>query len=96
VEILEQHCPTYHIRDAGEFENGNSITHFNQWDKEMKTTENWLPTGENPPKIALTSGASCPDVLVDEVLLKILDLYPDSASLDEILRPFEEELAANH
>lgn len=96
VEILEQHCPTYHIRDAGEFQNGKSISHFNQWEKEMKTTNNWLPEGEKPLKIALTSGASCPDVLVDEVLLKILELYPDTAGLDEILRPFEEELAANH
>jgi len=96
VEILEQHCPTYHIRDAGEFQNGKSINHFNQWEKEMKTTNNWLPEGEKPLKIALTSGASCPDVLVDEVLLKILELYPGTAGLDEILRPFEEELAANH
>ena len=96
VEILEHHCPTYHIRDAGEFENGTSINHFNQWEKEMRTTENWLPKGEKPLNIALTSGASCPDVLVDEVLLKILDLYPDTAELEDVLRPFEEELAANH
>ena len=96
VEILEHHCPTYHIRDAGEFKNGKSITHFNQWGKEMKTTKNWLPQGEKPLKIALTSGASCPDVLVDEVLLKILKLYPDAAELEDVLRPYEEELAANH
>jgi 4-hydroxy-3-methylbut-2-enyl diphosphate reductase len=96
VEILEHHCPTYHIRDAGEFENGTSINHFNQWEKEMRTTENWLPEGEKSLNIALTSGASCPDVLVDEVLLKILDLYPGTAELDDVLRPFEEELAANH
>jgi 4-hydroxy-3-methylbut-2-enyl diphosphate reductase len=96
VEILEQHCPTFHIRDAGEFEDQHSINHFNQWDKEMKTTDNWLPVGEKPLKIALTSGASCPDVLVDEVLLKIIDLYPDATDLRDVLRPFEEELAANH
>jgi len=96
VEILEHHCPTYHIRDAGEFGNGTSINHFNQWEKEMRTTENWLPEGEKPLKIALTSGASCPDVLVDEVLLKILDLYPDTAELEDVLRPYEEEIAANH
>jgi len=96
VEILEQHCPTFHIRDAGEFSDGNSIAHFNQWKKEMKTTQNWISKGDKPLNIALTSGASCPDVLVDEVLLKILNLYPDRADLEDILRPFEEELAANH
>src|SRR6056297_943138 len=96
VEILEQHCPTYHIRDAEEFSSSKEIRHFNQWEKEMRTTENWLPKGEKPLNIALTSGASCPDVLVDEVLLKILDLYPDTAELEDVLRPYEEEIAANH
>ena len=96
VEILEQHCPTFHIRDASEFDNGKSISHFNQWNKEMKTTQNWLSKDDKPLNIALTSGASCPDVLVDEVLLKILNLYSDRADLEDILRPFEEELAANH
>lgn len=96
VEILEQYCPTYHIRDAGEFDDEHSITHFNQWDKQMKTTLDWLPTGKSSLKIALTSGASCPDVLVDEVLLKILGLYPDKTDLHQVLRPFEQELAENH
>jgi 4-hydroxy-3-methylbut-2-en-1-yl diphosphate reductase len=92
VEILEQHCPTYHVRDAGEFDSPETIQHFNQWKKKILTTENWLPTEKRGLRIALTSGASCPDVLVDEVLLKILSYYPDAADINEILRPFEETL----
>ena len=94
VEILEHHCPTYHVRDASEFENPDQIRHFNQWKKEMLTTQNWLHTDKSGLRIALTSGASCPDVLVDEVLLKILSFYPDSADVNEVLRPFEETLIA--
>jgi len=92
VEILEQHCPTYHVRDAGEIDSPEAIQHFNQWKKEILSTENWLPTGKRGLRIALTSGASCPDVLVDEVLLKILSYYPDTADINEILRPFEETM----
>ncbi len=92
VEILEQHCPTFHIRDAGEFDFPGSIRHFNQWEKKMLTTENWLPTDQKGLNIALTSGASCPDVLVDEVLLKILSFYPDSKEVDDVIKPFEETM----
>lgn len=90
VEILEQHCPTYHIRDAGEIESPEKIRHFNQWKKKILTTENWLPTDQPSLRIALTSGASCPDVLVDEVLLEILTFYPNARGIEDVLTPFEE------
>lgn len=92
VEILEEHCPTYHVRDAGEFESPKRIRHFNQWEKEMVETENWLPTEKEGLRIAITSGASCPDVLVDEVLLKMLEFFPNATPLDEIIKPYEEKI----
>ena len=96
VEILEHHCPTFHIRDAGEFDSPAEIRHFDQWEKKIRTTENWLPTEKgSSPRIALTSGASCPDVLVDEVLLKILDFYPEAKDVEEVIRPFEESAPAD-
>lgn len=92
VEILEQHCPTYHIRDAGEFDSPARIQHFDQWKKEVLTSDDWLPVDNHGLKIALTSGASCPDVLVDEVMLKILSFFPDTTDVSEVLRLFEESL----
>lgn len=96
VEILEQHCPTYHIRDAGEFESPEKIQHFNQWKKEILETENWLPTDKPGLKIALTSGASCPDVLVDEVLLEILEFFPNARNVEEVIAPFGETAEASN
>ncbi|WP_234567471.1 4-hydroxy-3-methylbut-2-enyl diphosphate reductase [Rhodohalobacter sp. 614A] len=96
VEILEQHCPTYHIRDAGEFESPKKIQHFNQWKKEILETENWLPTDKPGLKIALTSGASCPDVLVDEVLLEILEFFPNARNVEEVIAPFGETAEASN
>lgn len=92
VEILEESFPTYHVRDVEELKSQHEIKHFNQWDKEIKTTTEWLPAKKAPVNIAITSGASCPDVLVDEVLLKVLSYFEDSRSVEEVLRPFEEQL----
>lgn len=92
VEILEQTFPTYHVRDAEEIKSPERIQHFNQWEKEIKETEDWLSSKVQPVNIAITSGASCPDVLVDEVMLKILDYFEDTRSVEEVIKPFEEEL----
>lgn len=92
VEILEEAFPTYHIRDAEEVISTEDIRHFNQWDKEIKKTNDWLPKGKKPVTIAITSGASCPDVLVDEVLLKVLSYFEDTRSVEDIIKPFEKKL----
>ncbi len=91
VEILEHHFPTYHVRDKGEL-SPDLINHFDQWDKEMKRTRDWLAMKESPHKIALTSGASCPDILVDEVLLQILEYFEDTNKVGDVISPFEEKL----
>ncbi len=90
VEILEHKFPTFHVRDKGEIKSELEIQHFDQWKKEILTTTDWLPTDEKPLKVALTSGASCPDVLVDEVMLRVLEFFEDTRSVDEVIEPFEE------
>ncbi|MFN1834898.1 4-hydroxy-3-methylbut-2-enyl diphosphate reductase [Balneola sp. MJW-20] len=92
VEILEEHFPTFHVRDSEELISRAEIRHFNQWDKEIRTTIDWLPGGKEPLKIAITSGASCPDILVDEVMLKVLEYFENTRSVDEVIAPFEKEL----
>jgi 4-hydroxy-3-methylbut-2-enyl diphosphate reductase len=94
VEILEDYCPTFHIRDANEFDSPEAILHFDQWDKEMKETKDWLPDTDGPIRIALTSGASCPDILVDEVLLKLLTFFDETREIDDVIKPFEKTMAA--
>ncbi|MGM0547005.1 MAG: 4-hydroxy-3-methylbut-2-enyl diphosphate reductase [Bacteroidota bacterium] len=92
VEILEEAFPTYHVRDAEEFDSPKKIQHFDQWDEDIKETTDWLPIDKQPVNIVITSGASCPDVLVDEVLLKILDYFEDTQSIGEVIKPFEKKL----
>jgi len=85
VELLERKFPTYHIRDETEIADASKVRHFNQWTKAMVETEGWL-TGAKT--VAITSGASCPDSLVDAVILKITSLYPGAATLDEAMVPY--------
>ncbi len=91
VELLEERFPTYHIRDASEIKSAHEIHHFNQWKKQVEQTRNWMPKATQPVTIALTSGASCPDTLVDEVLLKITSWFEGCRPVDEALKPFLDE-----
>lgn len=88
VELLEHKFPTYHIRDAQEIKSNSEIHHYDQWKKLELQTQDWLPTDKNPLKVIITSGASCPDILVDEVILKVLSYFDGVREVDEALKPF--------
>ena len=90
VELCQQHLPTYFIRDADELLSPTCIRHLALETKEVQTTEDWLLTDpkKTPTDIVLTAGASCPDVLLDEVLQKIVRWFPDTRSVEEVLEPF--------
>lgn len=89
VELCQQHLPTYFIRDADELLSPARIRHLELETKQVQTTEDWLLTDpKTPTDIVLTAGASCPDVLLDEVLQKIVGWFPDTRSVEEVLEPF--------
>ena len=46
---------------------------------------NWQPTSESVLNIAITSGASCPDATVDEVIQRILVATNAKKTVDEVL-----------
>ena len=71
VELLEHTFPTYYIKDEAEILSAETIQHFNYPAHKLESTSNWLPT-KRPLTIILTSGASCPDTLLDKVMLKVL------------------------
>jgi 4-hydroxy-3-methylbut-2-enyl diphosphate reductase len=73
VELLQQKHPTYFILDESKIISKNSIKHF-LLDKQKETvTNNYLPSVEKI-KIAITSGASCPDATVDKVIQRIINV----------------------
>jgi 4-hydroxy-3-methylbut-2-enyl diphosphate reductase len=91
VELCAEHMPTYFIRGAGEIESSTAINHYDVEQKEVVTTEHWFPdtSGDEPVDVVLTSGASCPDALLDEVVRKLVAWFPDAQPVDEALAPYE-------
>lgn len=95
VELLEKNYPTYHVRDLSDLPSPDEITHFDQWTHTIKSTKNWLDTSQKPLNIAVTSGASCPDSMVDAILLKIMSWFDGLHPLEEVLTPFKELAGLN-
>jgi 4-hydroxy-3-methylbut-2-en-1-yl diphosphate reductase len=89
TELLERKFATYHVRDVTELISRHEIRHFDQWEKKVKTTLNWFPSATEGITVAITSGASCPDNLVDEVLMHIVSYFENVKSVAEAIKPFE-------
>ncbi|HXP52103.1 MAG TPA: 4-hydroxy-3-methylbut-2-enyl diphosphate reductase [Bacteroidia bacterium] len=87
VELCEQKFNTFFISSAKEIESQNTIHHFDIHTEKTKTTLNFLPD-KTPVTIVLTSGASCPDAMVEEVLLKILGYFKETKPVSEVMRMF--------
>ena len=87
VELCEEKLPTYFINNADKIINKNTILHYNFHTKEQVTTTHFLPDSY-PVKILLTSGASCPDTLVEEVIQRVINYFDVNKSIAEIMVGF--------
>ena len=78
AEMGEERLPTYFIRNASRLESRQRIVHYNLHEKTEGVTENWLP--DRPLTIGLTAGASCPNNLIEETILRLFELHGIPAS----------------
>ncbi len=85
AELCARKFPTYFICSEKEILSETEIRHWIYERKELKLTQNWLPN-KLPVKVVLTSGASCPDTLVDSVLLRLVQFFPQAKPADEVVR----------
>jgi 4-hydroxy-3-methylbut-2-enyl diphosphate reductase len=74
VEICEQVMPSYLISSADELLSKEQIRHFDIHRGELVDSSGWLPA-QLPVRIAITSGASCPDVVMNSVFERIAGFY---------------------
>jgi len=87
VELCERKFPAFFIHSEMEIKSPTEIHHFDFHSKVKKVTNDFLPKNE-PLKIVLTSGASCPDTLVDRVMLRLLEYFPFRKKLEEVMELF--------
>lgn len=87
VELCEKVLPTYFISGADQLLSSEEIMHFNFHDKKEYLTKDYLPQNK-PVSILITSGASCPDAMVEAVMEKIAQFCKAEISLNEIAATF--------
>lgn len=84
VELCARKFPTFFINSAAEIKSPSELHHYDYLQKEKRITRPFLPD-KDIVRIVLTSGASCPDTVVDEVMTKVLGFFHNTRSLDEVL-----------
>jgi 4-hydroxy-3-methylbut-2-en-1-yl diphosphate reductase len=83
VELCEAKLPTYFIDSPEKIINEKEIQHCNWQSKALASVFNYLPKA-NPLRILITSGASCPDAVVEQVIRKLAGFYSVEKELDSL------------
>ncbi len=74
VEIGEQQLPTFFIRTAECLTSLEQIIHFDLHLKAEKTSYSGKLASQEPVTIGITAGASCPNNLIEDTLLRVFAL----------------------
>jgi 4-hydroxy-3-methylbut-2-enyl diphosphate reductase len=87
VELCEEKLPTYFINNADKIISATEIHHFDlHQGKEVITTEFIPPSA--PIRVLITSGASCPDALVEAVIAKLHQVLNVAIPYEKIVEQF--------
>ena len=87
VELCEEKLPTYFISSEEKILSAKEILHYNFHTKEEIVTSGFLP-GKQPVNVLITSGASCPDALVEGVINKLASFFPVNKTTEELISKF--------
>lgn len=83
VELCETKVKTYFVSSQEKILSPNEILHFDLKTRQEKLTRNYLPS-KSKIDILLTSGASCPDAVIEGVLRKIHLFFPNAKSIEDV------------
>ncbi len=85
VELLEKRFTTFFINNETKIISKNKVVHFDLKTKTEIISDAFLPEKEKV-SVVLTSGASCPDAVVEKVFLKIYSFFPNAIKLNVALK----------
>lgn len=74
VKIGGKHLPTFFIRDADCLHSLEEIVHYDLGRKHEVTSYSSALLGDGPATVGITAGASCPNNLIEQTILKIFSL----------------------
>ena len=88
VELCEEKMPTWFISSEEKILSQQEILHFNFHIKQEIHSTGWLPSGKTPVRILVSSGASCPDALVEAVIRKLAGYYDAANTVEALVGAF--------
>jgi 4-hydroxy-3-methylbut-2-enyl diphosphate reductase len=72
AEMGEEKLPTYFVLNASRLVSRDEIKHYDLHEKCEVVARGWLPQGR--AVIGITAGASCPNNLIEETLIRLFEL----------------------
>ncbi len=72
AEMGEEKLPTYFVLNASRLLSNHEILHYDLHQRQEVIASDWLPSG--PIVVGITAGASCPNNLIEETLLRLFEL----------------------
>lgn len=87
VELCEEKLPVYFINNTDKILSATEILHFNFHNKQEYVTKDFLPA-KRPVKIMISSGASCPDSLVEDVMDKLAEILQIKETFDNLKKTY--------
>ena len=82
VELCEEKLPSYFINDEGNLIDENLIEGYDRHSKKIIRHKDYIPS-KDPVNILVTSGASCPDALVEGVIRKLARFHGAEQNLEQ-------------
>ncbi|HSJ04324.1 MAG: 4-hydroxy-3-methylbut-2-enyl diphosphate reductase [Verrucomicrobium sp.] len=88
VEIGEKELPTFFIRTAELLKSFTEIVHFDLHLKAEKTSYSEKLASKEPIVVGITAGASCPNNLIEDTILRVFELRGEAPELvkEEVAR----------
>ncbi|WEK38043.1 MAG: 4-hydroxy-3-methylbut-2-enyl diphosphate reductase [Candidatus Pseudobacter hemicellulosilyticus] len=83
VELCEAKLPTYFINSEEKLVSEHNILHYNYHTRQELLSADYLPQ-QRPLNILVTSGASCPDALVEGVIRRLASFFGVEDKVDEL------------
>lgn len=88
VELCEARLPTYFINSEEKILSRHEVLRYDFHQRQEILTRDFLSTGRKPMRILLTSGASCPDALVEGVIRKLASFYGKEEMIESIIEAY--------